>query len=158
MKRIEALGILALAWSGAAAGAEVWTRRAQGGVALRARELVALRDGSPRRFCPGARNGARVVVSNDGDAPGRTIPVQLQLVLPGTPPGTLLAEGSVIFDAGARLATFTFLNVEIPARLRGRGARLVARVNADRTVPERDLADNTVALDVDASTDWGCAG
>jgi hypothetical protein len=127
--------------------------------ALRATDLAVLRNGVPARPCADARNAVRITVAVDGSVPSRAVPVRLRLVLPGTArEGTVIAEGSVLFAAGARETHFTFLNVEIPARSRGRGARLVASVNADRTVPETHLEDNQVSLALDAATDWRCEG
>jgi hypothetical protein len=127
-------------------------------VALKARELVVLRDGVAARPCADARNALRFGVSLEGAIPIRPVPVRLLLALPGgAGEGTVLAEGSMTFSPVARTVTFTFLHVDIPARIRGRGARLVAQVNADRTVPEPDVSDNHLSIALDAMTDWKCA-
>jgi hypothetical protein len=70
--------------------------------------------------------------------------------------GTLLAEGSANPQPTSPVTTFTFSHVEIAARLRGRGARLVVRANADRTIDESDLTNNERELRIDDVTDWSC--
>ena len=117
--------------------------------------LTAVRVGAPARLCPGPDNTVRVVVEARG-LTVRAIPLRLSLVLPDGPPnGTLVAEGSVSVASG-HASTFTFLHVEVPVRLRGRGAKLIARANADQLIPEQDLANDARQLDVDAATDWRC--
>lgn len=117
--------------------------------------LTAVRGGAPARLCPGPDNTVRVAVETRG-LTVRAIPLRLSLVLPeGPPSGVLVAEGSVSAAPG-HASTFTFLHVEVPARLRGRGAKLIARANADQLIPEQDLANDARQLDVDAATDWRC--
>jgi hypothetical protein len=55
---------------------------------------------------------------------------------------------------GAALTTFTFLHVDIPERLRGRGAQLVVRATPPDAATERP--NTAVTLPVDAVADWNC--
>jgi hypothetical protein len=52
--------------------------------------------------------------------------------------------------------TFTFLHVELPERLRGRGALLVVRLTSDRSIAETDSTNNKRELGFDGATDWAC--
>jgi hypothetical protein len=123
---------------------------------VRVTEVVPVRGGAPARLCPGAGNAVRVGIAWSGTIPERPIQVRLSLATRGeTGRGVLVGEGSVTPHAGASATTFTFLNVQVPERLRGRGAQLVARVVADRAVVERDTTNNARSLQVDAA-DWAC--
>jgi hypothetical protein len=118
--------------------------------ALEVAEVVPVRGAVPARLCPGD-NAVRVTLRRrDTTAALRPAALRLALVIPGGPPaGTLLAEGSATAAAGAATTTFTFLHVEIAERLRGRGARLVVRVDGGGAAEER-------ALPLDEATDWSC--
>lgn len=118
-------------------------------------ELAPVRSGQSSRLCPGSQNAVRVTLSSTG-AGARQVPLRLALVLPDGPPnGTLIAEGTASLTPDHPV-TFTFLHVEIPPRLRGRGAKLVVRANADQQIPEQNLANDVRQLDVDRATDWNC--
>ena len=66
-----------------------------------------------------------------------------------------MAEGSVMLRTDG-VTTFTFLHIEVAERLRGRGARLVARANQDGLIPEQDFSNNGRELLLDTHTDWNC--
>ena len=120
-------------------------------------ELVPVHAGAPARLCSGSGNAVRVTLTATNSA-ARAIPLRLALVLPeGPPSGTLIAEGMASLTPG-HAGTFTFLHVEIPPRLRGRGAKLVVRANADQGIAEENLANDVRQLDVDRATDWTCRG
>ena len=122
---------------------------------IEVRELEPIHSGRVGRLCPGADNSVRVILGATGIGV-RQIPVRLALVLPAGPPsGTLIAEGTASLTPG-HSGTFTFLHVEIPRRIRGRGAKLVVRANADQEIAEQNLANDVRQLDVDGSTDWSC--
>jgi len=125
-----------------------------GGLAVA--EVMPVRGGVPARLCTGD-NALRVTLTWPAAAPPpRSASLRLALVLPGGPPaGTLIAEGSASTSpgGGATSTTFTFLHVEVPERLRGRGAQLVVRVSADGPSPGAERA-----LPVDVVTDWSCRG
>jgi hypothetical protein len=117
--------------------------------------LIPIRAGASARLCPGTENAVRVTLSATNVAV-RAIPLRLALVLPDGPPGgTLIAEGTASLTPG-HPGTFTFLHVEIPSRIRGRGAKLVVRANTDQGIAEPNLANDVRQLDVDRSTDWSC--
>lgn len=119
--------------------------------------ILPVRGGASARLCPGGENEVRVVLSTRG-LTVHTVPLRLSLVLPDGPPaGSLIAEGSASINSG-QAGTFTFLHVDIPSRIRGRGAKLVVRANADQGIPEQNLANDVRQLDVDRSTDWSCRG
>jgi hypothetical protein len=81
----------------------------------------------------------------------------LALVLPGgDPAGLSVAEGSVAFTGTAVNRSFTFTNVDIPARLQGRAATLEVRATLDHATTERNLANNVGRLDIEGATDWSC--
>lgn len=123
-------------------------------------ELRSLRASGPAgtgRLCPGSRNSVRVEVRVSGAVPASPIPLRLFLVSGGGDPiGLLLAEGSVVVASAAAPTSFTFLNIEVPSRLRGRGARLEVRANAERMIEERDFGNNTRSVWLDNVTDWSC--
>jgi hypothetical protein len=120
-------------------------------------ELVPVRSGVSARLCSGSHNAVRVSLRTTWVGI-RQVPVRLALVLPDGPPsGTLIAEGTASLTPDHR-GTFTFADVEIPPRLRGRGAKLVVRANAGQEIPEQNLANDVRQLDVDRSTDWSCRG
>ena len=119
------------------------------------RELEPIHSGAVGRLCPGTDNSLRVILGTTGIGV-RQVPVRLALVLPDGPPsGTLIAEGTATLTPG-HSGTFTFLHVEIPRRIRGRGAKLVVRANADQEIAEQNLANDVRQIDVDGSTDWSC--
>ena len=130
---------------------------AQGSAAdVRVTEVVPVRNGVAARLCPGARNAVRVGIAWSGPIPERPIQVQISLAMrDDASAGVVVAEGSVTPHANASATTFTFLNVEVSERLRNRGARLVARVVADRSVTETDTTNNVSRLEID-TTDWTC--
>jgi hypothetical protein len=109
-------------------------------------------------MCIGNRNTVRVEVATQGlDKPDERVPIRLVLLLPGGDPiGQLIAEGSVSFGAGVSTATFTFLNVDVPERLRGRDGVFEARANVEGAVAERNLSNNVRGIRVDPATDWTC--
>ena len=120
------------------------------------RRLTVLGPAPEGKLCARAPNLLRAEIVATGSGEGRTLPMRLVLVVPGgSAAGTVVAEGSVAARPGV-VTSFTFLNVHVPSRLRGRGARLVARVNLDGGSAERDLAGNTRALWIDEVTDWSC--
>jgi hypothetical protein len=109
------------------------------------------------RFCVGPRNSVRAQVVLNHGAVRRDVPLRLVLVLPnGDPAGVLLAQGSASFSPGATSTSLTFVNVEVPERLRGRGAALEVRANVGGGMGERNLANNVAMLDLDRVTDWDC--
>jgi hypothetical protein len=119
------------------------------------RATVVAADGRSR-LCTGARNAIRAELAVRGAPPPGAVVLRLVLVVPGGDPGGRpLAEGSVPLH-GPGLQSLTFLNVEVPERLRGRGARLEIRANADRRLPEADLSNNVIAIAMDDATDWHC--
>jgi hypothetical protein len=119
--------------------------------------MVPVHDGLPARLCVGADNEIRVTLSQRGIAAQKPASLRLVLVLPGGPrQGALFAEGSANLQPGNAVTTYTFAHIEIAARLRGRGARLVARANADGTIDERNLTNNERELRIDDATDWSC--
>jgi len=118
--------------------------------------IVALRAGVADRLCPGADNAVRVLLAWHGTPPARPVSLRLELLVPGGPPVVLLAEGSATPLPGSAAGSFTFLHIEVPQRLRGRGARLVARANADGAIPERDPGNDRRELPLDPATDWSC--
>lgn len=160
MKRRFTLLVLTLAGIGPLAAqvrrAEQQSRPAPFDIEIRA--LHSSSAGGPSRLCVGGRNTVRAEFAAAGAVPPAAIPVRLVLILPhGVPGGQLVGEGTVWFGpTGA--ASFTFVNVEVPERLRGRGAALTVRVNLDPGVREQTLANNIAALDLDAVTDWACRG
>lgn len=109
------------------------------------------------RLCAGPGNAVRLELVVRGRVPDAPVPVQLVLRLPGGDPlGVAIADAGVRFAPGATRATFTFVNVEVPPRLRGRGAVLEARANLRRGVAEGERANNVGTLALDTVTDWGC--
>ncbi|MEP6733256.1 MAG: hypothetical protein ABJE10_21615 [bacterium] len=123
---------------------------------VRVTEILPIRNEVPARLCPGSNNAVRVGIAWTGAIPERPIRVSLTLAMPDNPlGGILVAEGSVTPHSAASATTFTFLNVQVSERMRGRAARLVARVVADRAMHESDTTNNVRHLEVDA-TDWTC--
>ena len=123
---------------------------------VRVTEITPVRNGVPARLCPGSDNTVRIGIAWSGAIPERPIRVQISLVMREDPAsGVLIAEGSVTPHSTPSATTFTFLNVPVSARLRGRGARLVARVIADRSMSESDTTNNVRHLEVD-DADWAC--
>jgi hypothetical protein len=109
------------------------------------------------RFCVGAGNSVGVALAVTGLTPIKPVALRLVMVLPGgDPAGQLIAEGSTSFPAGSATASFTFLNVDVPSRLQGRGALLEVRVNHGVGVPEQNLSNNGGTIALDAITDWSC--
>lgn len=167
MKRARLLFLLTLA--GAAAPAPRLRAQAARATDIELTEITPLSAGAAGRLCPGTGNALRVGVAWHGTPPDRPIALRLELVLPGGA-ATLLAEGSVTALApaatgatslprsGSAATTFTFLRVDVPQRLRGRNALLVARANADQAIPEQDYSNDRRELPLDAATDWSCKG
>jgi hypothetical protein len=130
---------------------------AQPAVDIEVRALRGVGAAGPGLLCVGSRNAIRVELAIRGQAPTRAVPLRLVLMLPGgDPSGVLVAEGSAAFPKGVTTVTFTFLNVEVPARFRGRGALLEVRANLERAILESDLTNNLRSLPLDTSTDWTC--
>ena len=108
-------------------------------------------------LCVGARNNVRAELMLLPPANRATVRLRLALVLPGgDAAGVPLAEGSVAFTGTAVNRSFTFVNVEIPSRLQGRGATLEVRATLDDVFMERNLSNNVGVLDVERATDWSC--
>lgn len=109
-------------------------------------------------MCIGSRNTVRVEVVTHGlEKPNQRVPIRLVLLLLGGDPiGQLIAEGSVSFSTGVSTATFTFLNVDVPERLRGRDGVFEARANVEGAVAEQNLSNNVRGIRVDTATDWTC--
>jgi hypothetical protein len=123
---------------------------------VRVTAIMPVRNEVPARLCPGSNNAVRIGIAWSGAIPERPIRVQISLVMREAPlGGVLIAEGSVTPHSAASATTFTFLNVEVSERLRGRGARLVARVFPDRSMNESDTTNNVRHLEVDGA-DWSC--
>ena len=155
MKRARLLFFLTLVWSVApVARLDAQAARATD---IELTEITPLTGASPGRLCAGVPNAVRVAVAWRGAPPERPVSLRFELVLPGGAT-TLLAEGSVAPHGGSAAATFTFLRVDVPQRLRGRSALLVARANADQSIPEQDYSNDRKELALDAATDWGCKG
>ena len=134
-------------------GRQAGSPRSPADIAITA--LVPVSAAGSARLCPGAGNSLRVVLSAHGVAV-HAVPLRLSLLLPDGPPaGVLIAEGSASVRPD-QPTTFTFLHVEVPERIRGRGATLVVRANADQGIGEQDLANDVRQLDIDRSTDWSC--
>jgi hypothetical protein len=113
---------------------------------------------APReRLCVGDRNSVRAELMLTGPTRPGVVHLRLALVLPaGDPAGVALAEGSLALSGGPARRSFTFANVEVPARLRGRGGVLEVRATLDRGVTERSLSNNVAALELDRAVDWSC--
>jgi hypothetical protein len=123
---------------------------------VRVTEIVPVQNELPARLCPGANNAVRVGIAWSGAVPERPIRVLISLVMRENPlAGVLVAEGSVTPHSPTAATTFTFLNVAVSERLRGRAAQLVARVIADRSMRESDTTNNVRHLEVDGA-DWAC--
>ena len=104
------------------------------------------------KLCVGRRNTLRAELRVTG-APAHPLLVRLHLVIPGgAPAGTLVAEGSLPPREGS--ASFTFVGVEVPERLRGRGARLVVRAAEEGRDDPAPSPDATLLHD--SATDWSC--
>ena len=109
------------------------------------------------RLCVGSRNSIRAELEVTGPSGRREIPLRLVLVLPGgDPAGALLAQGRIVFPPGVTSTSWTFVNVEVPERLRDRGGVLEVRANVDGGLRERNLGNNVGAVDLDRVTDWEC--
>jgi hypothetical protein len=109
------------------------------------------------RLCAGAPNTIRAELVAHGALPARPVALRLVLVLAGGDrAGALVAEGSVTFPPAGGTSTFTFINVDVPARVRGRGAALEVRANLEGRVAESTLANNIASLALDPATDWDC--
>ena len=123
---------------------------------VRVTDVIPVRNEVPARLCPGSNNAVRIGIAWSGAIPERPIRVQISLVMREDPlGGVLVAEGSVTPHSAASATTFTFLNVEVSERMRGRGARLVARVLPDRSMSESDTTNNVRHLELDGA-DWSC--
>jgi hypothetical protein len=123
---------------------------------VRVTEIVPVRNEAPVRLCQSSDNTVRIGIAWNGAVPERPIGVQISLVMREAPfSGALVAEGSVTPHSTTSETTFTFLNVPVPARLRGRGARLVVRVIADRSMNESDTTNNVRHIELD-DADWTC--
>ena len=154
MKRIRMRHLLSLAVLGAQ---QVQAQGVARAVDVEVRALRAVGAAASGLLCVGTRNAIRAELVIRGQAPITPVPLRLVLMLPGgDPSGVLVAEGSVSVPAGVTTVTFTFLNVEVPSRLRGRGGMLEVRANLERAVLENDLANNFRSLPLDTSTDWNC--
>ena len=103
------------------------------------------------------RNAVRAELTLTGAPRAGVVHLRLALVLPGgDPAGVPLAEGSLAFSGGPARRSFTIANVEVPPRLRGRGAGREVRATLDRGVTERRLSNNVAALDLERAVDWSC--
>jgi len=123
---------------------------------VRLTEMVPVRNEVPVRLCASSNNAVRIGIAWSGAVPERPLRVQIALVRREDQlGGELIAEGSVTPHSVASATTFTFINVPESARLRGRGARLVARVTADRSMRESDTTNNVRHLELD-DADWAC--
>ncbi len=159
MKRLPGIFLLTFVVSGGRfAGAQAEPRRGTTPpVDIEVTKVVAMRDGVPARLCVSADNDIRVTVGQRGSPVQKPVSLRLLLVLPGGPKqGALFAEGSANLQPANPVTTFTFPHIEIAARLRGLGARLVVRANSDRTIDEADATNNERELRVDDATDWSC--
>jgi hypothetical protein len=108
-------------------------------------------------LCVGARNAVRAELMLSPPAAPAAVRLRLALVLPGgDPAGVPLAEGSVAFTGSSVNRSFTFVNVEVPARLEGRRATLEVRATLDHAIAERNLSNNVGVLDIERVTDWDC--
>ncbi len=159
MQRMRRLFLLTLAaFGGRLAGAQGSPGRASA-ADIEITEVVSVRDGVPARLCVGADNALRVRLAQHGAGTQKPVPLRLFLVLPGGPStGSLMAEGSASPPPTGQTTTFTFSHVEIVGRLRGRGARLVVRANADRTIDGAAPTNDARELRIDDATDWSCRG
>jgi len=156
MKRTVACLLLTLLAPGAA---PVPAQHASAPPDVAVRGLRAVNPTAAQRLCVGSRNAVRAELDLTGAAPPAAVLLRLTLVVPGgDPAGIAIAEGSGEFTGGATSRSFTFMNVEVPERLRGRGAVLEVRANLDRALPERNLANNAATLDLERATDWKCRG
>ena len=108
-------------------------------------------------LCVGARNAVRAELMLAPHSKPATVRLRLALVLPGgDPTGVSVAEGSVAFTGTAVNRSFTFVNVEVPARLQGRRATLEVRATLDDAFMERNLSNNVGVLDIERATNWRC--
>lgn len=121
-------------------------------------EVRTLQVADVARLCAGRGNAVRVELVVHGRVPDVPVPLQLVLRVPGGDPlGVVLGDAGVRFAPGATRATFTFVNIELPLRLRGRGGMLEARANLRQRVAEGERANNSRTLALDMVTDWNCA-
>lgn len=154
MKRTAACLVLTLLAFGDHPAASQDRREAMDVAILQVRPAGAVGGGS---LCVGARNAVRTELMLSRPSARAAVRLRLALVLPGgDPAGVPLAEGSVAFTGSSVNRSFTFVNVEIPARLEGRGATLEVRATLDGAVAERNLSNNVGVLDIQRATDWGC--
>ena len=130
-------------------------RRAEADVALL--QLRPVDVAGRGTLCVGARNTVRAELMLAPHSTPATVRLRLALVLPGgDPAGVSVAEGSVAFTGTAVNRSFTFVNVEVPARLQGRRATLEVRATLDDAFRERNLSNNVGVLDIERSTNWSC--
>jgi hypothetical protein len=120
-------------------------------------EVRYLRVSGRNTLCVGGRNALRVELSARGPVPTVPVPIRLVMLVPGGDAiGVPVAEGSVHFGPGAATTSFTFLNVEVPERMRGRGGVLEVRANLEQAVREKELGNNVRSIRIDSATDWTC--
>jgi hypothetical protein len=120
-------------------------------------EVRALKIAGRRTLCVGGRNALQAELAFSGAIPTTALPIRLVMLVPGGDAiGVTVAEGSVHFAPGVATTSFTFLNVDIPGRMRGRGGVLEVRANLEQAIRERELANNVRAIRIDSVTDWNC--